>query len=105
LRQVTPRLAGVILAREEAVLEVVPGLRGNAMPAPFLVVLTPFLADETAADFLAGEGFFRAAVFRAGAFFGTAVAPSALQASRIIAAMAAQLKIFLMDSIASLTIP
>ena len=89
-------MAGVFLPREEALLAVVPGLRAEAVLAPFLVVIVPFFAVEA---------LFLAAVFLAGAFFWAADAPSALQASTIIAAMAAQLKIFLMDSIASVSIP
>ena len=95
LRQVT-RLAGVFLPRAEAFLVVVPGLREDAALLRFLLVLAPFLL-EAAPDFLAGEAFFLAAFFLADAFFWGATAPSALQASRIIAAMAVQLRIFLMD--------
>jgi hypothetical protein len=79
-------------------LVVVPGLRADAVLVPFLVVLAPFLV--VLALFLPGAAFFfavvfRAAVFLAGAFLWDATAPSALQANTIIAAMAAQLKIFL----------
>ena len=74
-----------------------PGLRAETVPRPFLL-------EEAIPDFLAGAAFFLAAVFLAGAFC-TAVAPSALQASRIIAAMAAQLKIFIMGTIVSVSIP
>src|SRR5450759_1622055 len=87
LRQVTPRLAVVFLPREEALLVAVPGLREDAVPG------------------LDGGAFFLAAFFLASAFFWGATAPSALQASTIIAAMAAQVRIFLMDSIASVSIP
>jgi hypothetical protein len=55
-----------------------------------------------AAPFLAGVAFFFAALFLAAVFLAgvvcwTAAVPPALQASAIMAAMAAQLRIFLMD--------
>jgi hypothetical protein len=78
LRQVTLRFAGAFLPREEApVFAVVPGLR--AVAAPFLAV----------AAALAFEDFFLGRAFLAGAVCWTAVAPSALHASAIIAAIAA----------------
>jgi hypothetical protein len=90
-------------------LVVVIGLCADAVVAAILAVPAPFLLDEAIPDFLAGEAFLLATVllatvFLAGAFCWTAVAPSAFQASTIIAAMAAQLKIFLMDSMVSVTI-
>jgi hypothetical protein len=80
LRQVT-RFPVVFLPREEALLVVVPGLREDAVAAPFLLAAAP--------DFLAGEAFFLAPAVLTGAFCWGTSAPSALQASTIIAAMAA----------------
>ena len=72
------------MPREDAVLVVA---------ARLAVVVAPFFAGA----------FFVAAAVLAGAFCRVATAASALQASAIIAAMAAQLKSFFIDSIVSLT--
>jgi hypothetical protein len=66
------------LPREEALLVVVPGLREDAVAAPF----------PAGAAFLFAA-FFLAGVVLTGTFGGGPSAPSALQASAIIAAMAA----------------
>jgi hypothetical protein len=70
LRQVTPRLP-VFLPREEALLVAVPGLREDAVAAPFLTGAALFFA-----------------VFLGGVFCWTAAVPAALQASAIMATMA-----------------
>ena len=67
------------LPREEALLVVVPGLREDAVAVPDVAF---FFAAFFAAVFLA-------TVFLTGAFCWGTSAPSALQASAIIAAMAA----------------
>jgi hypothetical protein len=66
------------LPREEALLVVAPGFREDAVAAPFLAGV----AFLFAADFFA-------TVFFAGVVCWTAAVPPALQASAIIAAMAA----------------
>src|ERR1035438_7000762 len=76
----TPEIARPVLRWPRPVFEVVPGWREDAVPAPFLVVLTPFLPGVATPVFLAGEAFLAAAVFLAGAFC-TAVAPSAKTAA------------------------
>ena len=73
-----PRLPVVFLPREEALLVAAPDLREDAVTAPFLAGVAFFLA----ADFLA-------TVFLAGVVYWTAAVPPALQASAIMAAMAA----------------
>jgi hypothetical protein len=75
LRQVTSRLP-VFLPREEALLVATPGLREDAVAAPFLAGAALFFP------------VFLAVVFRGGVFCWTAAAPAALQASAIMATMA-----------------